>query len=219
MENNSKKSKFWTIQTIASIVAMAAIVICSISAIMYHDAFISANSRLEKSMKENAELKTKLENSVAEIESLKKKSKSAEGKSNISNAQLVCGGPGTIARRFNNPCNVKAPINGGKWKGQLGMDKERHVHFKSIFHGIRAAAITLRSYYTRHNIKTIRGIIDRYCGGHSGYVKFLCEEMHLKPDQEFNIINRIPELVWLMSQYESSRRLPEDYVVTLDVIR
>ena len=217
--NNSKKTKFWSIQTIASIVAMAAIVICGISAVMYHDAFVAANSRLEKSMKENAELKTKLENSVAEIESLKKKSKSAAGKNNISNAQLVCGGPGTIARRFNNPCNVKTPSNGGRWKGQIGEDRQRHAHFKSIFHGIRAAAITLRSYYNRHGIKTINGIIDRFCGGHPGYVKFLCEEMNLKPDQEFNIIDRIPELVWLMSQYESSRRLPEEFVVTLDLVK
>ena len=222
MENNSKKTKFWSIQVIASFVAMAAIVVCGFSAIMYHDAFISANSRLEKSIKENADLKQQLNSFTAEIESLRKqKAKPAEGKEekNTRTAQLMCGKEGTIARRFNNPCNVKRSVNGQKWKGQIGYDSQGHIHFVSVYHGIRAAAMTLRSYYTRHNIKTISGIIDRFCGGNPGYVKFLCSEMNLKPDQEFNVIDRIPELVWFMSQYESGKRLPGDCLVTLDLVK
>ena len=216
----NKKNGFWSIQTVAVMIAMAAIMVCSVSAIMYHNAWFDVNSRLEKSMKENSDLKIRIANATDEIEKLKKRQpNSAAEKPKTAAATLTCGKPGTIANRLNNPCNVKAPVNGGRWKGQLGVDKQKHVHFQSVYHGIRAAAITLRSYYVRHGIKTVSGIIDRFCGGNPGYVKFLCAEMGLKPDQEFNVVDRIPELVWLMSQYESGKRLPGDCLVTLDLVK
>ncbi len=220
---NNKKRHLWSIQSIAVVVAMAAIVFCSSAAIMNHNDLVTTSSRLEKILEERNELKSKLESSDAEIESLRKqqKSKPAAGKEekNLRTAQLLCGNPGTIARRFNNPCNVKRTVDGSKWKGQLGYDREGHIHFKTVFHGIRATAITLRSYAKKHKIKTIQALIDRYCGGNPGYVKFLCEELHLKPDQKFNIMSVLPELVWLMSQYESGRRIPNEWVVTLDLAR
>lgn len=214
-----KENAFLVIKTLAVVMAFVSIAYSSTVAIINSKALENSNKKLLVEMEKSEKLKAEVKDLSAALEKERKKSEKTRFASSPASSPIVCGGPGTIARRFNNPCNVKAPINGGKWKGQLGMDKEKHVHFKSVFHGIRAAAITLRSYYTRHGIKTINGIIDRFCGGHPGYVKFLCEEMNLKPDQEFNVISRIPELVWLMSQYESSRRLPEDFVVTLDVIR
>ena len=212
-----KKNGFLSIQVVAVMIAMAAIVICSVSAIMYHDAWLDANCRLEKIIKEKDDIKRQLASSANELEKLKKQKPTQTGREKPST--LTCGNPGTIARRFNNPCNVKTPLNGGKWKGQIGSDDKRHVHFQSVFHGIRATAITLRSYAKKHKIKTIQALIDRYCGGNPGYVKFLCEELHLKPDQEFNIMAVLPELVWLMSQYESGRRIPSEWVVTLDLAR
>jgi len=214
-----KENAFWVIKKLAVVMAFVSIIYSSTIAVINSRALDSSNQKLLLEMEKSEKLKTEVKDLSAALEKERKKSEKTRFASSPASYPIVCGGPGTIARKFNNPCNVKAPANGGKWKGQLGVDKEKHVHFKSVFHGIRAAAITLRSYYTRHGIKTINGIIDRFCGGHPGYVKFLCEEMNLKPDQEFNVISRIPELVWLMSQYESSRRLPEDYVVTLDVIR
>ena len=207
-------------------ISILAVITCMIYtssvAIMDHNSLVRANKCIEKILEENGNLKKQLDLSAAEIEALRKqKAKPAAGKEekSVRTAQLLCGKEGTIARRFNNPCNVKRSVNGAKWKGQIGYDSQGHIHFVSVYHGIRAAAITLRSYYTRHNIKTISGIIDRFCGGNPGYVKFLCSEMNLKPDQEFNVIDRIPELVWFMSQYESGRRLPGDCLVTLDLVK
>ncbi len=194
----------------------------SASAIMSHNALVKTNSRLEKVLKEKNDLKQQLASSTAEIETLRKqKAKPAAEKEEktIQTTQLMCGKAGTIARKFNNPCNVKRSVNGAKWKGQIGYDSQGHIHFQSVYHGIRAAAITLRSYYTRHGIKTLNGIIDRFCGGNPGYVKFLSSNMGLGPDEEFNIVDRIPELVWLMSQYESGKRLPGDCLVTLDLVK
>ncbi len=219
---NIQKRRFWmTIQNIASIVAMIAIVICGVSAVMYHNAWLESVSRLEKSMKENVDLKQQLASSTAEVESLRKQKAKPAGKEEklVRTAQLMCGKEGTIARRFNNPCNVKRSVNGAKWKGQIGYDSQGHIHFVSVYHGIRAAAMTLRSYYTRHGIKTLNGIISRFCGGNPGYVKFLSSNMGLAPDEEFNVVDRIPELVWFMSQYESGKRLPGDCLVTLDLVK
>ena len=209
------------LKIITIISVICCIVYTSTSAIMSHNALVKTDARLQKAIKENSDLKQRLVISAAEIESLRKQKAKPAGKEEklVRTAQLMCGKEGTIARKFNNPCNVKRSVNGQKWKGQIGYDSQGHIHFVSVYHGIRAAAMTLRSYYTRHNIKTISGIIDRFCGGNPGYVKFLSSNMGLGPDEEFNIIDRIPELVWFMSQYESGKRLPGDCLVTLDLVK
>ena len=129
-----------------------------------------------------------------------------------------CGNPGTIARRMNNPLNIKRRTNGKKWEGELGFDKQGHVKFATVQHGIRAAAFVLRSYYRKHKIDNLTAIIDRFCGGNKKYVSFLSKRMHLKPTESFNVLNRMPELLRYMSQYESGKPLPEEYLVTLDIL-
>lgn len=129
-----------------------------------------------------------------------------------------CGNPNTIARRMNNPLNIKRKYGGGKWEGEIGYDRQGHVHFKTVQHGIRAAAFVLKSYYRKHKIDNLEAIIDRFCGGNKKYVLFLSKRMKLKPTQSFNVLNRMPELLRYMSQYESGKPLPEEYLVTLDVL-
>lgn len=129
-----------------------------------------------------------------------------------------CGNPNTIARKFNNPFNIKRRVSGGKWEGEIGYDKQGHVHFSNIEYGIRAAAFTLRSYYKKHKIDTLESIIDRFCGGNKRYVSFLSKRMKLKPTEKFNVLNRMSELLRHMSKYESGKELPKEYLVTLDVL-
>ena len=159
----------------------------------------------------NAELAlTKCQNEKKEVKDIKFRP--------IACTQYECGNPNTIARRFNNPFNIKRKYGGGKWEGEIGYDKQGHVHFKTVQHGIRAAAFVLRSYYRKHKIDNLEAIIDRFCGGNKKYVAFLSKRMHLKPAQSFNVLNRMPELLRHMSQYESGKPLPEEYLVTLDVL-
>lgn len=133
-------------------------------------------------------------------------------------SRYECGNPNTIARRFNNPFNIKRKYGGGKWQGEIGHDKQGHVHFSNIEYGIRAAAFTLRSYYKKHKINTLEDIINRFCGGNKNYVSFLSKRMKLKPNEKFNILNRMSELLRHMSKYESGKELPKKYLVTLDVL-
>lgn len=194
-----------------------------ISSIAYHklnkqcsiqsDRLINTFEEIEKyqTRANNAELAlVKCRNEKKEIKDIKFKP--------VACTTYQCGNPNTIARRMNNPLNIKRRTNGQKWQGELGYDKQGHVKFATVQHGIRAAAFVLRSYYRKHKIDNLEAIINRFCGGNKKYVAFLSKRMHLKPTESFNVLNRMPELLKHMSQYESGKPLPEEYLVTLDVL-
>ena len=132
-------------------------------------------------------------------------------------ATHVAGRPGTLAYRNRNPCNVKH-LGRQKWRGEIGRDRLGHCIFSDIQYGLRAAVLTLRSYQTRHGIKTLDGIIDRFCGGNPDYVAFLSRKLGLRHDEEFKIIPRIPELVRWMSVYESGREVAPSMIAMLDIL-
>ncbi len=207
-------------------ISIFAVICCmvytSAAAIMSHNALVKTNSRLEKVLKEKDDLKNQLASFTAEIEALRKqqvKPAAEKDKAKPTMRQLVCGKPGTIANRLNNPFNIKRQVSGKKWKGEIGYDSQGHVHFISVEHGIRAAAFVLKSYYKKHDIATLEAIINRFCGGNKDYVKFLSNRLNLKPNQKFNVLARLPELMQAMSKYESGRQLPSECLVTLDIVR
>ena len=129
----------------------------------------------------------------------------------------IAGRPGTLAYKNANPCNVKN-LGSQKWRGEIGRDSQGHCIFSDIQYGLRAAVLTLRSYQTKHGIKTLDGIIERFCGGNPDYVAFLSRKLGLRHDEEFRIIPRIPELVRWMSVYESGREVAPSMIATLDIL-
>lgn len=62
--------------------------------------------------------------------------------------------------RNNNPLNIR---KGCSWIGlrDFPTDKE-FCEFKTMAYGYRAAFITLRTYYSKHNCRTLREIINRW---------------------------------------------------------
>lgn len=133
-------------------------------------------------------------------------------------AASQAGKPGTLAFKNHNPCNVKRLDGNQKWRGQVGVDSHGHVVFSSIHYGLRAFVLTMRSYQYRHGIKTLEALIDRYCGGNPDYVAYLSRRLGLKPDEEFRIVPRIPELARWMSHYESGREVDPSLIATLDIL-
>ena len=133
-------------------------------------------------------------------------------------AECPAGKYGTLAFANKNPMNVKH-LGKQKWLGEVGRDYLGHVKFSSIHYGIRAGVLTLRSYQTKHGIKTLNGIIDRFCGGNADYVRYLSKHLSLGPDEKFQIIPRIPELVLWMSAYESGRRVDPKIIASLDILK
>ena len=133
-------------------------------------------------------------------------------------AECPAGKYGTLAFANRNPMNVKH-LGKQKWLGEIGRDYLGHVKFSSIHYGIRAGVLTLRSYQTKHGIKTLNGLIERFCGGNSDYVRYLSKRLNLAPDEKFQIIPRIPELVLWMSAYESGRRVDPKIIASLDILK
>ena len=133
-------------------------------------------------------------------------------------ASCQAGKAGTLARANNNPCNIKQLSGKRKWRGEIGVDRLGHVRFSSIHYGLRAAAFTLHSYESKHKIKTIEGLIERFCGGNRDYVRFLSRRMGLKPDEEFSFTARMSDLLRFMSIYESGAEVSPELIATMDVL-
>ena len=90
-----------------------------------------------------------------------------------------------IARgiRNNNPGNIR---HGDKWQGlaEVQTDKAFCV-FKSPEWGIRALVKILRNYQTKHGLKTVESIINRFApeveNNTTSYILSVCQVLDVKP--------------------------------------
>lgn len=131
------------------------------------------------------------------------------------------GRAGTLSRAARNYVNVKTP-NGRAdyWKGQVGIDRHGHAVFKSPEWSLRAGAIVLRNYARRHHLNTIEGIVKRFSTcNHEEYIAFLCRRLGLKPNEPFNVVRRIPELLPAMVRFETGRAVAPEHVAILDFLK
>jgi len=134
--------------------------------------------------------------------------------------QPRAGRPGTLSYKANSWMNVKTP-NGkpNYWKGQCGLDARGHAVWEAPEYSLRAGALTLRSFYKRHGIKTVRGIVERYSTkNHKEYAEYVAKRMKVDPDEEIDVIRRMPELIRYMSQFETGRPVPPHMLATLDIL-
>lgn len=110
----------------------------------------------------------------------------------------------TLAVQNNNPLNIKTVKTA--WKGQIGTDRHGHAVFDTPEHGIRAAANVLINYYLRHGLDTINGVVGRFCtGNQQQYVAYLSRRLGIRPDETFDVLDRLPELLQAMARFESGR--------------
>ena len=105
------------------------------------------------------------------------------------------------------------------WLGQCGVDAHGHAVFKSPEWSLRAGTLVLRSYYQRHGIKTVRGIVERFSTkNHAEYAAYVAARMKLDPDEEFNVMKRMPELLRYMVRFESAADVRPEHIHLLDVL-
>ena len=76
----------------------------------------------------------------------------------------------------------------------------------------------MHSYETKHKIKTLEGLIGRFCGGNRDYVNFLSRRMGLEPNEEFSFTARMTDLLRFMSIYESGAEVSPELIATMDVL-
>ena len=121
----------------------------------------------------------------------------------------------TLAHLNNNPLNVK----GSNWLGQVGQDKFGHAIFASPDYGFRAAARLLLNYKTKHGINTIDALVERFCTGNKqSYKQFLGTHLNVKPTDEIDIQDRLPELLRAMARFESGQWYEEELFLPYSVL-
>ena len=175
-----------------------------------------AAGRLQARQTECLELREKLRRSEAEVDLLRVMLKEAQAKAPVQRQSV--GAEGTLSRKAGNYLNVEAPSD-SYWLGQCGRDSHGHAVFKSPEWSLRAGTLVLRSYCQRHGIKTIKGIVERFStNNHAEYTKYLCDRLKLDPDEEFNVMKRMPELVRHMVRFESGSGVKPEHIHLLDVL-
>lgn len=121
----------------------------------------------------------------------------------------------TLAHLNNNPLNVK----GSNWLGQVGQDKFGHAIFASSDYGFRAAARLLLNYKAKHGIKTIDALVERFCTGNKqSYKQFLSTHLNVKPTEEIDIQEKLPELLRTMARFESGQWYEEELFLPYSVL-
>ena len=129
------------------------------------------------------------------------------------------GRDGTLSRKARNYVNVKAPSD-RYWRGQTGRDKHGHAVFESPEWSLRAGAIVLKNYSRRHGLNTIEGIVKRFSTcNHDEYIRFLCRRLHLRPDEKFNVVERMPELLPAMVKFETGAKVAPEHIAILDFLK
>ena len=174
-----------------------------------------AADRLQARQQECLELREKLRRSDAEVDLLRTMLKDAKAPVQ----RQAVGADGTLSRKAGNYLNVKCNNRPDYWLGQCGIDAHGHAVFVSPEWSLRAGTLVLRSYYQRHGIKTVRGIVERFStNNHAEYTKYLCDRLKLDPDEEFNVMKRMPELVRHMVRFESGSDVRPAHIHMLDVM-
>ena len=129
------------------------------------------------------------------------------------------GKAGTLSRAARNYCNVKAPRD-DYWQGQVGRDRHGHAIFKSPEWSLRAGAIVLRNYAKRHNIHSVRGIVERFSTcNHDEYAAFLAKRLGVGENERIDIVKRMPELLPAMVRFESGRSVAPEHIAILDFLK
>ena len=170
-------------------------------AMAWHDRAQELQRRLDASQSIRAELEAKL----------KAKPVSAP----------TVGKAGTLSRKAENYVNVKTP-NGRPdyWKGQCGIDRHGHAIFKSPEWSLRAGAIVLRNYARRHNIHTIRGIVERFSTcNHDEYAAFLAKRLGVGENERIDVVKMMPVLLPAMVKFETGRAVLPEHVAILDFLK
>ena len=129
------------------------------------------------------------------------------------------GKDGTLSRKARNYVNVKAPRD-DYWRGQVGRDRHGHAVFESPEWSLRAGAIVLKNYSKRHGLNTIEGIVKRFSTcNHAEYIAFLCRRLKLRPNEKFDVVARMPELLPAMVKFESGAKVRPEHMAILDYLK
>ena len=116
---------------------------------------------------------------------------------------------GSRGLRNNNPGNIRH--SSSKWQGLSKEQTDReYVQFDDPVYGIRALTKLLQNYQSRHGLKTIRQIINRYAPPSENitdaYVANVSRLVGVNPDAEINVGSYMTPLVKAIIQHENGEQ-------------
>ena len=127
-----------------------------------------------------------------------------------------------LAIKNRNPLNVKMIAPNKPWLGQISIDSHGHAIFSTFSYGIRAAAMTLKSYALKYGINTVEDIILRFTEATPeqtySYILYVSQKLGVKPQQKINIKKQLPLLLRHMSKYECGIDLPDSLFAPYDIL-
>lgn len=115
----------------------------------------------------------------------------------------------TLGIRSNNPGNiVKSSI---PWKGKVSCPG-RFECFSSMYFGVRALALNLRSYYFERGLTTVAEIISRWAppfeNDTNAYIRFVADGMGVDPREPFEWtrgnVTRLVNSIIIMENYQGA---------------
>lgn len=94
--------------------------------------------------------------------------------------------------RNNNPGNIR--ISSANWQGKVPVSQNTDGAFEQfvdMISGIRALAKTLLTYYRKHGLNTVQGLISRWAPGHENptdaYVAHVARALNVSPAQPISM--------------------------------
>lgn len=120
----------------------------------------------------------------------------------------------TRGQRNNNPLNIRHS-KAFMWMGEQLPDADGFARFNTMLMGVRAAFALIRTYNFRHNLKTVRQIIERWAPPEENhtelYISYITHNTHLTEDTEIRYDSAdCRTLIQAMGVYESTYIISEE---------
>jgi hypothetical protein len=108
--------------------------------------------------------------------------------------------------RNNNPLNIRKSSN--KWEGKsvISLDPSFETFTNPTF-GFRAGMKLLNTYYHRHGLKTVEGIIGRFAppveNNTGAYVNAVSKALNVSPNEVIDLNRDAPALLQAIAHHEN----------------
>lgn len=118
--------------------------------------------------------------------------------------------------RNRNPANIRK--SNIEWLGLAPIQTDKSFcQFTKFKYGIRALIKLLHTYYYKHDLHTIRGILSRYAppfeNNTDAYINFVCNRAGFNADYNLEFYDVVWRVVPAICLYESDFKLPHSILV------
>jgi len=108
--------------------------------------------------------------------------------------------------RNNNPGNIRH--SSAAWMGKaVAQTDDEFVTFSEAAYGLRALGVTLRTYFNKHKLRTVRGIINRWAPPNENntvvYINNVAKALQVEPDSPLDFNRQLPSLMAAIIKHEN----------------